>query len=93
MTTTMSSEEVTGDTSLIFDIIARGKSRLMDGVNGHHRRRKAIRVCIDINSDNGCNRGTWLERREVIIGRKGDHSMVHHHSQIFSKVITARELH
>jgi len=39
------------------------------------------------------NRGTWLERREVIIGRKGDHSMVHHHRQIFSKVITARELH
>ena len=77
---TMSSEEVTGDTSLIFDIIARGKSRPMDGVNGHHRHRKAIRVCIDINSDNGCNRGTWLERREVIIGRKGDHSMVHHPS-------------
>ena len=73
LTTTMSSEEVTGDTSLIFDIIARGKSRPMDGVNGHHRCRKAIRVCIDINSDNGCNRGTWLERREVIIGRKGDH--------------------
>ena len=72
LTTTMSSEEVTGDTSLIFDIIARGKSRPMDGLNGHHRRRKAIRVCIDINSDNGCNRGTWLERREVIIGRKGD---------------------
>ena len=72
VSTTMSSEEVTGDTSLIFDIIARGKSRPMDGVNDHHRRRKAIRVCIDTNSDNGCNRGTWLERREVIIGRKGD---------------------
>ena len=72
LTTTMSSEEVTGDTSLIFNIIARGKSRQMDGVNGHNRHRKAIRVCIDINSDNGCNRGTWLERREVIIGRKGD---------------------
>ena len=93
LTTTMSSEEVTGDTSLIFDIIARGKSRPMDGVNDHHRRRKAIRVCIDTNSDNGCNRGTWLERREVIIGRKGDHSMVHPHRLIFSKVITARELH
>jgi len=85
LTTTMSSEEVTGDTSLIFDIIARGKSRPMDGLNGHHRRRKAIRVCIDINSDNGCNRGTWLERREVIIGRKGDHSMVHHIVRYFQK--------
>ena len=69
--TKMSSEEVTIDTSLIFDIIARGKSRPMDGANGHHRHRKAIRVFIDTNSDHGCNRGTWLVRREVIIGRKG----------------------
>ena len=68
---TMSSEEVTGDKSLIFVIIAREKSRPMDGANGRHRHRKAIRVFIDTNSDHGCNRGTWLVRREVIIGRKG----------------------
>jgi len=79
VSTTMSSEEVMADKSLIFDIIARGKSRPMDGVNGRHRRRKAYRVCIDTNSNNGWTRGTWLVRREVIIGRKGDHSMVHHH--------------
>ena len=75
--------------SFLSSIIARGKSRPMDVS------RKAIRVCIDTNSDNGCNRGTWLERREVIIGRKGDHgwcrlvptiiiivggAVVHHHS-------------
>ena len=80
---TMSSEEVTGDKS--------------EGSQGRWMlaSRKAIRVCIDTNSDNGCNRGTWLERREVIIGRKGDHgwcrlvptiiiivggAVVHHHS-------------
>ena len=38
LSTTMSSGEVTGDNSLIFDIIAGGKSRPKDGVSGHNRR-------------------------------------------------------
>ena len=37
--TKMSSEEVMGDKSLIFDIIGGEKSRTKDGVPGHQRRK------------------------------------------------------
>ena len=38
--TKMSSEEVMGDKSLIFDIIGGEKSRAKDGVPGHHAANK-----------------------------------------------------